>query len=83
MEGYKLIIYIFFISLIQISSNSFFNFLKEKNNLKKNDNNILNSTNFTINTLCFMYNLYFLLIFLKTYLLPEIIDIFFTAQSML
>ncbi len=81
MEGYKLIIYIFLISLVQIFINSFLNYLKVKNNLKDSKSYILNSTNFTINMICFMYNLYFILTFFRLFLLPEIIDIFFTAQS--
>ncbi len=83
MEGYKLIIYIFIISLIQIFSNAFLNYIKEKNNLKKSNSYILNTSNFTVNVICFMYNLYFILTFFKLFLLPEIIDIFFTAQSLI
>ncbi len=83
MEGYKLIIYILIISLVQIFSNAFLNYLKEKNNLKKSNSYILNTSNFTVNVICFMYNLYFILTFFKLFLLPELIDIFFTAQSLL
>ncbi len=83
MQGYKLLIFIFIISLIQIFCNAFLNYIKEKSNLNKSNTYILNTSNLTINIICFMYNLYFILTFFKLYLFPELIDIFFTAQSLI
>lgn len=83
MDGYKLVFYIFIISLFQIFTNSLFDYLKDKTNTKKANTYILNSTNFTINAICFLYNIYFILTFFRIFLLPELIDIFFATKDVL
>ncbi len=92
MHEYNLILYIVIISLFQILLNFIFNLLIKKSiaysemsldNKFTKDRKVFSIMLFILNSICFMYSMYYLLIFIKTFLLPEFIEIFLSLKPVL
>ncbi len=86
MQEFNLILYIVIISLFQIFVNFIFNFLietsinKTSSSVKPKNIKVYSIMLTLFNSICFMYNLYYLLVFTKAFLLPEFIDIFISLK---
>ncbi len=92
MQEFNLILYIVIISLFQVFINFVFNYIIHKtisrgellsNTKESRDNKIFKLMLFIINSICFLYSLYYLLIFIKSFLLPEFIQIFLSFEPLL
>ncbi len=95
MEGFKLIYYILLISIIQIFFNSFLNYMSKKSfkeqELAQTKNEryyisneyIFKTLTFLTNLSFFMYDLYFIVIFLKLFLVPQINELIMFTKTFL
>ncbi len=89
MQEFNLVLYIIIISLFQILINIIFNFLIEKSihkagtTVKSKESKVFSSVLSIMNSICFMYSLYYLLIFVKTYLIPQFIEIFLSFEPLI
>ncbi len=89
MQEFNFILYIIFISFFQILINFVFNYLIAKSTQKTNASvnskggNVFPLMLSIINSICFMYSLYYLLVFIKTVLLPEFIEIFLSLEPLI
>ncbi len=89
MQEFNLILYIVLISLFQILVNSIFSFLiersvqKSSSSVKPKDSKIYSLILSMINSICFLYSLYYLLVFVKTFLMPEFIEIFLSLEPLI
>ncbi len=88
MQELNLLLYIVIISLFQILVNLLFNYLIEKsvqpsnNHVGSKDNKTFSLILSILNCICFLYSLYYLLGFIKMFLLPEFLEIFLSFQPL-
>ncbi len=95
MEGFKLIYYIILISIVQIFFNTFLNYISKKSSKEEyfadtknekyyvSNEYVFKTLTFITNISFFMYDLYFIIIFLKLYLIPEINELIMFTKTFL
>ncbi len=86
MQQFNLVLYIVIISLFQILINFTFSYVMQKTihqadvTIKTQDYKLFSLILLIINAICFMYSIYYLLVFVKNFLIPAFYDLFLTIQ---
>ncbi len=93
MQQFNLVLYIVIISLFQLFVNFIFNYVMQKTkqttkqstekSAKDKDYKLFSYILSIINTSCFMYSIYYLLVFVKDFLIPSFYDLFTTIQPII